>query len=379
MAKNDWIIICGDYINALSIYQSAKKISWDGKIVFITINQSNPMLVDFVQDALIWKIKLENPDELFQQISLRIPEKERKFIFFTNELFHSSLHLNKNPRSNFYFWSGDVNKMDLILDRFLFYEFIKQKGIFLVPMTIESNKNPWDYFSPPFFLRIRKSWSGLIRRKGVIIIKNKNQLRDVEVDLINSGISREEWCYQEILSLDSKHNISICGWHQADTQRYFATQKILQHPGKMGNGDIVGRIDDPKILLNATQKLLFDLNYSGPFELEFVYDPRIEQYKIIELNPRFWMQHGLIEKITGNELIKRYLNQFDDKNSAYENETKYWINSFYLIIRFLKFDLRIMKYIFNTKKYISPPINFLFPLIYVYIRNILFEMKKRNQ
>jgi len=367
--KKEWVLIFGDYINALTIIQSLKNIEWIGKVVCIVQQGNKKLLVDLIKGIEVWRFDFSNLEDVFFQISLRIPEEEKKYLVFTSEQFHEELHLVDKILPYSVFWSGDISNIELILDRYLFYSFIQKNSEAKVPKTIESKSDPFEHFSAPFFLRIRKSWSGVNRRKSVFKIETKEDLKRIETELINKGLSQAEWCYQEILSLNDKSNLSICGWHQVDSQNYFASHKILQHPSNTGNGDVVSIIEPPSELLLITEQILNALNYSGPFELEFVFDENEKTYKVIELNPRFWMQHGLIEANTEHELIRRYLQLEIKDEQKGKLKYQYWINSFYSLFRILKFDFRIMQYLFYSKKYVIPSLPLLWDWIPVYIKN----------
>ena len=69
----------------------------------------------------------------------------------------------------------------------------------------------------------------------------------------------------------------------------------------------VQRILDPARLLETTARVLDAFEFEGPFELEFVRDPGDGVYRVIELNPRFWMQHRLAQILTDHALVRRAL------------------------------------------------------------------------
>lgn len=58
---------------------------------------------------------------------------------------------------------------------------------------------------------------------------------------------------------------------------------ILSEKGK-GNGSVIVR--DPR-LDEITRRVMAETNWQGPFELEFIRDRRDDDYRLIEINPRF--------------------------------------------------------------------------------------------
>lgn len=58
---------------------------------------------------------------------------------------------------------------------------------------------------------------------------------------------------------------------------------ILSDKGK-GNGSVIVR--DPR-LDEITERVMMETKWKGPFELEFIRDRRDDEYRLIEINPRF--------------------------------------------------------------------------------------------
>ena len=76
--------------------------------------------------------------------------------------------------------------------------------------------------------------------------------------------------------------------------------------------------------------------------------------KIIELNPRLWMQHALVGRVTGNALVRRYLGLEDEPDAA-DSSCRYWLNSIYTLSRLLRLDLRSMARVVGRPHEVAPP------------------------
>jgi predicted ATP-grasp superfamily ATP-dependent carboligase len=74
--------------------------------------------------------------------------------------------------------------------------------------------------------------------------------------------------------------------------RYFTGRKLLQYPPQSGTGVAVQACRVPEIV-DMSQRLLAQLGYQGVSELEYKHDRRTGKYVLIEMNPRFWDQHGV--------------------------------------------------------------------------------------
>jgi predicted ATP-grasp superfamily ATP-dependent carboligase len=178
----------------------------------------------------------------------------------------------------------------------------------------------------------------------VQLISDRSQFERTVAELRREGFSAEDWSYQEALSVSPRHNVSICGWHDREAPVHLATRKVLQHPPKNGNGDVCEVIDPPpRDLMESAANLLKALDYRGPFELEFVFDNNSRSYKIIELNPRFWMQHGLVGAWSDEALVKRYLGMAAS-SARPANPPRYWINTIYALSRLARADVRVLYY-----------------------------------
>jgi len=75
---------------------------------------------------------------------------------------------------------------------------------------------------------------------------------------------------------------------------YFTARKVLQSPDDCGTGCIV-RSEPLDEIIAPTQRLFGALQYQGMAEVEYKYDLRTREYKLIEINARHWDQHQLGE------------------------------------------------------------------------------------
>jgi predicted ATP-grasp superfamily ATP-dependent carboligase len=81
----------------------------------------------------------------------------------------------------------------------------------------------------------------------------------------------------------------------------FNTQKLVQFPETFGTGCIVQAVDRPE-LFEPTVRLLQGMGFTGIAEVEYKWDQRTGEYRLIEINPRAWDQHRL-GKACGVDLV----------------------------------------------------------------------------
>ena len=369
MAATEWAIICSNYINAYSIVRSLQALKWKGRIVSTKQVSDGIVLTDLCgKDVQIWSLNLGEPKDMIDIIADRIPPEENKTIFFCDEAFHEAFRdYAPEKLQNANYFIGSFAKLDVILDKYALYGYLTENELAEVPETISSDKNPWQVFNDGFFLRPKRSLIGMKKLPRVTLIRHPDHLTAVESEFLEMGMTRDDWCYQEKLSLDPHHNVSVCGWHDEKDRIYYATHHVLRHPPDSGNGDITEIIDPPAGLFAATESVLTSLQYQGPFELEFILDLKDSIYKVIELNPRFWMQHALINTVSGHALVRKYIGAQNIErkiNSSYKSK---WVNTVYSLWRIFKLNFKVIPYLANSKNVFVPDLLTAIKWIPVYI------------
>ena len=108
---------------------------------------------------------------------------------------------------------------------------------------------------------------------------------------------------------------------------YWIGQKIREHPIFFGTATCSQSIYLPVIHENAV-KLIKKLKYTGVCEIEFLLDPRDQQYYLIEINPRTWLWVGLA-KACGIDYALMIYNYLNNKPQTFPSKYKsgiYWKN-----------------------------------------------------
>jgi hypothetical protein len=225
---------------------------------------------------------------------------EKVAVLFTDERYIQAFQGDQRFRIN----RGPGPLLDTVVHKRRFYEFLQAGDLGPIPHTVDSSVDPFDIFPGVFRTRVWRSWQGTRKHPRGRIIAGKADLAKWREFASSHGLTEEDWGYQAHLSAEPEHNVSVCGWHEAGIQQYIITRRL--HVAS-GLGWVVERISDPDGLTPITRRILDALQYVGPFELEFVFDPASEIYRAIELNPRFWMQHRLAQVLTDHALVRRSL------------------------------------------------------------------------
>jgi carbamoyl-phosphate synthase large subunit len=84
--------------------------------------------------------------------------------------------------------------------------------------------------------------------------------------------------------LGTEFNVMGLGDGKGGLLGHCAVRKLIISDKGKGNGSVIVR--DPR-LDEITRRLIAETRWLGPFELEFIRDQRDDEYRLIEINPRF--------------------------------------------------------------------------------------------
>ena len=118
------------------------------------------------------------------------------------------------------------------------------------------------------------------------LIKTYQRVRDV--------IDPEEILVQDFIPGGPKNLYSFCPFFKnGKVITGVAGRRARQHPMDFGHASTYVELVDIPELRSLAEKFLGLINFYGIAEVEFMQDPRDNQYKLIEVNPRVWGWHTL--------------------------------------------------------------------------------------
>lgn len=204
----------------------------------------------------------------------------------------------------------------------------------------------------PILLKARHSWLESRKLPQGYVCRSPLEFGRALSRVDAEGIPRECFFLQQWIPW-SGHNLSTCGFYDVtDPERNAikVTRRVLASAGEVGTAAIVETIDDPSDLIARTENILERMDFVGPFELEFLFDEAQQRHYVLELNPRFWMQHGLFVDAFDNRIVKNYLDHLGLLESAESghNETNdelkeahaVWLSSIDAVRLLLRGNLR---------------------------------------
>jgi predicted ATP-grasp superfamily ATP-dependent carboligase len=138
--------------------------------------------------------------------------------------------------------------------------------------------------------RRQSNWVKVGGRKAVVLTDSDNLLREYE---LLAKADPAVLIQEMIPGGDDQLFIAACYLDKdANPVAGFAAQKLLQYPRDCGTGCIVRTVECDG-LLAAAYRLLRAMRFSGIAEVEFKWDSRSREFKLIEVNARPWDQHIL--------------------------------------------------------------------------------------
>jgi len=196
-----------------------------------------------------------------------------------------------------------------------------------------------DQVEYPCLLKAKHSWDGERKLPRGWVCNDRDELVSAVHSLSGQGFETEYFFLQKWLGDDDCRVISVCGFHDAGNHSRNLTavvERIASHTQGLSCSAAIETISDEWELVRNAQKILDTLDFVGPYELEFlVKDATVF---VLELNPRFWMQHALFLS-RGNGLIKRYIGLDDENDRKIQIiDNLVWVDGLHLIKAIMTVD-----------------------------------------
>ncbi len=189
----------------------------------------------------------------------------------------------------------------------LLYELCKAKGIpvpkTVAPESLEEAQSFGKDVRFPVVVKAAASWLVNGRPCTTAIVRNVDHLsklyRSAEGDrpgniLIQEYIPREfgeDWFYHGYRSARTEHCFGFTG------------RKLRSYPALTGPTTL-GQTMANVCLRTQAEQLLKSISYAGIADLDYRYDKRDAQYKLLDFNPRLGAQFRLFEDALGTDVVR---------------------------------------------------------------------------
>lgn len=348
-------VIAGCHLNALDIAECLQASGWSGSVVFLLAPGDSPGYVNLLPGAESRAAALAAPDDLLEVLRNLARGGDPVLLLLTDERFHTSVAraLANGVIPGVRVFLGVDTGLERVLDRYLFYRFVAERGLCEVPRTVQGTDDPEMTVGLPFVFRFRFSWAGLRKLERVRLVQSRDEWAGLRQRYLSEGFRESDWCFQEYLSPESTDNVSVCGWHEGNDRRYHVTRAVLRWPPLRGTAVVVEAVEGHDDLVEKTAGILSALEFRGPFEMEYVRDARTGAFKVIELNPRFWLQHRLAQERDGYEISRRYTGSHSLAEGG-RRDRRYWVSSLHALRRLVVGDLRVLPFLCSREALRTP-------------------------
>lgn len=203
----------------------------------------------------------------------------------------------------------------------------------------------------PCLIKAKHSWSGDIKLPRGWVCRTREELLE-RLDEIKSFNNWESIFFiQEWLGDKNCKVISTCGFHDHESPRRnlsVVVQRVVSHSIGLSCSAAVETVEDVWGLRQNTEKILNALEFTGPYEMEYLLIG--DTFKVLEINPRFWMQHAIFLK-NGNGLMKRYY-CLDGENDWINKDYSHivWIDTIHLLKTLMKGQLGFFSFVIHAIK-----------------------------
>ncbi len=247
---------------------------------------SRPLIVaDFQTDPASCLQSLLEEGKKLKEKGILFPSSDRSAIF----LFEHYRQLGEY----FEFTIPQEGKGSSIVDKRYQYQEAARVGTPIpptfYPSTIQEIEKIKDILEYPVFIKPYYSheWQRKFQSKGSKV-ENPQQLLEAFKEILPTGL---QVMVQSIIPGPISNLFELEAYVGKDGKILgtFGVQKIRQFPSEFGMGTMVRSFHNKEVLRLGTD-FLHSIGFRGIANIEFKLDDRDGKYKLIEINPRFWLQ-----------------------------------------------------------------------------------------
>ncbi len=243
-----------------------------------------------------------------------------------------TLSKHKEKLKKFYkFLVPDFKELDKIYDKVKLLDLAK-KLLVPIPKTFcinEKTKVEELNLAYPVLTRGRNGLS-FYKKVGRIGFVSKSGIElKRDLNLISEKTNLETAFTQEFIPFDGTNKtISFTAFCiGGEIKCFWMGVKLREHPLQVGTATFTESIYIDECLKQSII-LLRALNYEGICEVEYLKDPRVNQYKLIEINPRtwLWVGHAIASGVNYPLLAYNYVNGIENQYPVKYNLGLKWRN-----------------------------------------------------
>ncbi|MEN8121657.1 MAG: hypothetical protein ABFS35_15000 [Bacteroidota bacterium] len=307
------IYILGNHIQGLGISRIAGRLGYD-----ITLFNISSLSVARFSNTCKKFVKFNNSDHLLELLRKRNIENKTALLIPTNDYMVGFLSDNYDLLDNKYYISIAPKEItDIAYNKRKTYQTASEANIPIpksyYPDSFYDLENLCKEIEFPVIIKPAKMYDFLKKSgKKVFLCLNKTELINGYHRAIGI-IPQDEIIVQELLNGGAKKLYSYASYAK-DGEPYgsFVVNRIRQKPMDFGVATTFAVTVINERVETLALEFLKEINYTGLSEVEFMYDDRVKDYKLIEINPRTWKWHSMANIVDIN-LIEMLIKDIQGK------------------------------------------------------------------
>ncbi|MFX0195012.1 MAG: hypothetical protein ACFFCW_02725 [Candidatus Hodarchaeota archaeon] len=269
-------------------------------------------------------------DELLEELlKIGIKENEKDVLLPTSDKFVRFIADHVQVLKTCYLFPlCDSSLLRTLNEKREFYEFLKEHDVAHPVVYPHSEKTELDTSTIEFPLMIKpvnRDNAEKLGRKG-LMIDTKEKLRKVTYELDKAEI---EYLVQELIDPTYQYSVYAYIGRNSEVLGSYFSRKVRQNP-QFGVGTLVCSCHDKCVRDFGMNILSFlkKVGFQGLCEVEYAWDPKVQQFKVVEINTRAWIQNSLPTKGGINLLEITYLDLHERKIPEYKDNGRLvtWID-----------------------------------------------------
>jgi len=238
---------------------------------------------------------------------------------------------NKTKLEKYYkFYSSDFDLVEKFLNKRLFYKTIEKHGIPRPKTYILNNESDAEEISKriEYPCILKPVYSDYFRSDFRIKLFKVDSKEDLIKNYKTAAERGHEVVAQEIIPGGVRYHYGCDAYYDKNQQPngIFMYRRIREWPHSFGNGCVIESVQVPE-LEKITTELVKKVGYQGIIDAEFKKDPRDNKFKIIEINPRCWMQNSFPTRCGINFPYMAYMDAIgkDFEKQVYNGKRVKWL------------------------------------------------------
>ena len=316
------VIILGNHIQGLGISRIVSRLGYK-----VTLYNNYSLSVARFSNTCNKFIKFKDNKNLLELLQARKVENKEAMLIPTNDMLVGFVSDNYDVLEKIYMLSSPEKQItEIAFNKIKTYKTAIKAGLSIPEsyfpdslnelLAIEAKITYPVIVKPAVMFRFYKK-SG----KKVFLCNSKDELIENYKKAIEI-IPKDEVIVQEFLNGGAKDLYSYASYSlKGEVLGSFIANRIRQKPMDFGVATTFAKTVISERIEELAKQIIKEMNYTGLAEVEFMYDDKIKDYKLIEINPRTWKWHTMAN-IVGINLIKMLIMNLDGKSIEKQKNTK---------------------------------------------------------